>query len=41
MLGYLSAWLHTRACKYNFSVVGTYFDFDGVKRTCLTYVDFT
>ena len=23
-------WLHTRACKYNVSVIGTYFEFEGV-----------
>ena len=30
-----STWLHTKACKYNLSALGTYFGCEGVKRTYL------
>ena len=34
----LNCWLPTKACKYNISVLGTYFECEGVK---CTYFDFT
>ena len=38
VFSFVSTWLHTRACKYNVSALGTYFGCEGVKRT---YLDLT